>query len=256
MFDKLVESTNQKTKGRNKFYLMTSLIYGTALSVVAILTIIWFNPGMAEANSMVRILTPPVVPAPPPPPELSPAPKIAPERGFVEPKETPKDIIDPAKVLPKPPTRDSIAVIGAPKLNSSDEGNGVQRGPSFGEEVEALPPPPTPAPTPKATPTPALVPKTTDIVQMTSTMITGKALRKTQPPYPQIARAVRAQGTVPVQITISEEGRVLAATVISGHPLLRDAAQQAAMQWVFSPTVLNGKSVKVSGVISFNFILN
>ncbi len=256
MFDKLVESTNQKSKGRNKFYLVTSLIYGTALSAIAILTIIWFNPGMAEANSMVRILTPPTVPAPPPPPELSPAPKIAPEPGFVEPKETPKEIIDPAKVLPKPPIRNPTPVVGAPNLNSSTDGNGVQRGPIFGDDTEAPPPPPTPVPAPKITPTPAPTPKTPDIVRMTSEMVTGKAVRKTQPPYPAIARAARAQGTVPVQIIISEEGRVIAASVISGHPLLRDAAQQAAMQWVFSPTVLNGKSVKVSGVISFNFILN
>lgn len=256
MFDKLVESTHQKSKGRNKFYLVTSLIYGTALSAVAVLTIIWFNPGMAEANSMVRILTPPTVPAPPPPPDLSPAPKVVPEPGFVTPKETPKDIADPTKVLPKPPqARNPIAVIGAPNLNSSVDGNGVQRSPNFGDDIEA-PPPPTPAPTPKATPTPAPTPKTSDIVRMTSEMVTGKAVRKTQPPYPQIARAARAQGTVPVQIIISEEGRVIAASVISGHPLLRDAARQAAMQWVFSPTVLNGKSVKVSGVISFNFILN
>ena len=59
MFDKLVESTKQKPQGRNKFYLLTSLIYGTALSAVAVLTIIWFNPGMAEANTVIGMLAPP-----------------------------------------------------------------------------------------------------------------------------------------------------------------------------------------------------
>lgn len=256
MFDKLVESTNQKAKGRNKFYLVTSLIYGTALSAVAVLTIIWFNPGMAEANSMVRILMP-SVPAPALPPELSPAPKTAPNPGFVEPKVIPPKIADPKTIPPLPKATSNTVVIGVPRTTDIVGSNVPSIIGSDGDNNNAPPPPPpTPIPTPKATPTPVPTPKMPDIVRMTSEMVTGKALRKVQPPYPQIARAARAQGTVPVQITISEEGRVLDASVVGGNPLLRDAARQAALQWVFSPTVLNGKNVKVSGVISFNFILN
>jgi periplasmic protein TonB len=257
MFDKLVESTNHKTKGRSKFYVVASLIYGTALSVVAVLTIIWFNPGMAEANSMVRILMP-SVPAPAPPPELSPAPKVAPAPIFMAPKQLPPKIADPKTVTSLPTiVRRGPMIAGVPDINGNgrtDIPNSFQN--DNGDGNTAPPPPPSPAPTPKITPTPAPTPKTPDIVRMTSEMVTGKAVRKVQPPYPQIARAARAQGTVPVQITISEEGRVLDASVVGGNPLLRDAARQAALQWVFSPTVLNGKNVKVSGVISFNFILN
>ncbi len=258
MFDKLVESTNQKAKGRNKFYLVTSVIYGTALSAVAVLTIIWFNPGMAEANSMVRLLTLPSVPAPAPPPDLSPAPKVIPNPGLIEPKQIPPKIADPKTVLPLPQrSSNRPVVVGVPDTGGNSDGRIPSAFDSDGGNNNAPPPPPpTPVPTAKATPTPAPTPKTPDIVQMTSVMITGKALRKVQPPYPQIAKQIKAQGTVPVQITISEEGRVLQATVVSGNPTLHDAARQAALQWVFSPTVLNGKAVKVSGVISFNFILN
>jgi protein TonB len=76
-----------------------------------------------------------------------------------------------------------------------------------------------------------------------------------QPQYPPIAKAARASGAVQVQVTISEEGRVIDAAVVSGHPLLRDAAVQAARQWVFKPTELSGVAVKVQGVLTFNFTL-
>jgi protein TonB len=254
MFDKLVESTNQKPQGRRKFYLVTSLIYGTALSVLAVFTILWFNPAMAEANSIEVKLTPlPLLdPVPLPDPIVE---RPTPEVSFAAPVKIPEKIADPAKVPPK--TLDVTTrtrVPGVPPIGGPGGGAGWNPTGSGNEPRELEPPPPPP--TPKATPPPEPAPKTPDIVPMTSTMITGKAIRKVQPPYPQIAKQVRAQGTVPVQITISEDGRVLSATVVSGHPTLHDAAKQAAMQWVFSPTVLNGKAVKVSGVISFNFILN
>jgi protein TonB len=52
---------------------------------------------------------------------------------------------------------------------------------------------------------------------------------------------------------IDEKGNVLSATAISGHPLLRAAAVEAARGAKFSPTLLSGQPVKVSGVISYNF---
>jgi TonB family protein len=87
-------------------------------------------------------------------------------------------------------------------------------------------------------------------------VLQGKAIKKVQPPYPPIARAARASGPVQVQVTISETGEVIEASVISGHPLLRDAALQAARQWLFHPTELSAVPVKVQGILTFNFTLN
>jgi TonB family protein len=87
-------------------------------------------------------------------------------------------------------------------------------------------------------------------------VLQGKAIKKVQPPYPPIARAARASGAVQVQVTISETGEVIDAIVIGGHPLLRDAALQAARQWVFKPTEVAGAPVKVQGILTFNFTLN
>jgi protein TonB len=86
-------------------------------------------------------------------------------------------------------------------------------------------------------------------------LISGKAIYKYQPPYPPLARQTHVSGAVTVNILVDETGRVIAAHAAAGHPLLTLAAQQAAYQWRFSPTVLNGAPVKVSGVITFNFVL-
>jgi TonB family protein len=86
-------------------------------------------------------------------------------------------------------------------------------------------------------------------------VLQGNAIKKVSPPYPPIARAARAAGKVEVQVTISEQGEVIEAVVVSGHPLLRDAAVNAAKQWVFKPTELDDTPVKVQGILTFNFTL-
>ncbi|MGE0126493.1 MAG: energy transducer TonB [Blastocatellales bacterium] len=126
---------------------------------------------------------------------------------------------------------------------------GVPGGTSRGDDA---PPPPPPPPPPVPTPTPPPPPKK---ITVSGGVLQGSAIRRAQPPYPPIAKAARASGAVQVQVTISEEGRVIEAAVISGHPLLRDAALQAARQWVFKPTELSGVPVKVQGVLTFNFTL-
>src|SRR5262245_22360063 len=84
----------------------------------------------------------------------------------------------------------------------------------------------------------------------------GNALKKVAPAYPPEATRAYASGKVAEQLTISEEGRVIEAIAISGPELLRDAAVQAAKQWVFKPTKLDGAPVKVRGILTFNFELD
>ena len=86
-------------------------------------------------------------------------------------------------------------------------------------------------------------------------VLNGKAISKPQPSYPLAAKRERAQGTVVVQLTVDETGKVIDAQAVSGHPLLRGAGVDAAKHAKFSPTLLCGKPVKVSGVITYNFVL-
>lgn len=86
-------------------------------------------------------------------------------------------------------------------------------------------------------------------------VLNGKAIIKPAPAYPAIARAVGVSGTVVVQVKIDECGNVVAAQAVSGHPLLRQAAVDAAYKWQFSQTILLRQPVKVSGTVTFNFLL-
>ena len=58
-----------------------------------------------------------------------------------------------------------------------------------------------------------------------------------------------------MQIVVDESGKVTSAKAVSGHPLLLQAAVQAAYQARFSPTLLSGQPVKVSGIITYQFNL-
>jgi TonB family protein len=84
-------------------------------------------------------------------------------------------------------------------------------------------------------------------------VLNSKALNLPNPEYPEIARAAKASGNVEVQIVVDERGNVIDAKAISGHPLLQNASVKAAWRAKFAPTSLEGKPVKVSGVIVYNF---
>lgn len=86
-------------------------------------------------------------------------------------------------------------------------------------------------------------------------VLNGKVKRKPQPEYPSVAKRARGTGTVVVQILVDEKGQVISAKAVLGHPLLRGASEEAALRATFAPTTLCGRPVKVSGVITYNFIL-
>ena len=111
-------------------------------------------------------------------------------------------------------------------------------------QIVVLPDEPPPPPTPQP-------PKVLKI----STVLNSRALSLPQPTYPTLARNIRLQGVVIVQVLIDEEGKVVSAKATSGHPILVPEAQKAAMRARFSPTILGEQKVKVQGVITYNFIM-
>jgi protein TonB len=133
---------------------------------------------------------------------------------------------------------------GSPFGDPNASGPPVASGPPapvVSDEPPPPPPKPTPAPTPRRAP-------------ISGGVLNGKAISLPKPPYPPIARAARAAGTVTVQVTIDESGKVISARAVGGHPLLQQAAVQAAYGARFSPTQLSGQPVKVTGVITYNFV--
>ena len=76
------------------------------------------------------------------------------------------------------------------------------------------------------------------------------------PVYPAIAQSARVEGTVEIEALIGEDGKVRNVKLLSGRPLLTEAALTAVRQWVFSPTRLNGEPVAVIMTVTVVFSLN
>jgi TonB family protein len=110
------------------------------------------------------------------------------------------------------------------------------------------PPPPPPAP-------PVLIsgPDDPKLIRKSGGVLTDSATHRVVPESPPLARAARITGSVVVEVTVDEAGAVILARAISGHPLLKDAAVNAALHWEFKPTTLSGVPVKVIGTLTFNF---
>jgi protein TonB len=76
------------------------------------------------------------------------------------------------------------------------------------------------------------------------------------PVYPPLAHETHIWGTVVVDAVIDEHGNVVQARVVSGHPLLMDAALKAVLLWKYEPTTLNGQPVSVELQVQVHFKLN
>ena len=84
-------------------------------------------------------------------------------------------------------------------------------------------------------------------------VVNGIAKDLPKPNYPAVARAANIQGKVDVQVLIDETGKVISAKAVNGPPMLQDAAERAARNARFSPTLLSNVPVKVTGLIVYNF---
>jgi periplasmic protein TonB len=89
----------------------------------------------------------------------------------------------------------------------------------------------------------------------TSSILEGSLIRRVQPIYPPLARTARIQGSVVLAAVISKEGTMEHVQLISGHPMLVQAAVAAVSQWRYKPYILNGEAIEVETQITVNFIL-
>jgi protein TonB len=92
-------------------------------------------------------------------------------------------------------------------------------------------------------------------IAVSSGVMSGNILVKTQPQYPAIAKAARIQGTVVLQATISKSGTIEGLTVVSGPPMLQQAALDAVRSWRYKPYLLNGEPVEVGTQVNVVFSL-
>jgi periplasmic protein TonB len=259
MFDNLVESSSHKEDLARKgsFIGITLLVYTVLIVAFVIAGIFLYDAHLAEQDLELTTLIAPVPIPQQPKQEVQQKQEAKPVKADQN-VDVRKDLIaqvDTPQLVPKevsakasdiPPVRRGVATIQGNV--DSNAAVAMPSGPGTGTVVTAAPvkilddppPPPEEKPKPRAT--------------ISGGVLNGKAINLPKPSYPGIARAARASGTVVVQVLIDENGNVVSASAVSGHPLLTAAAVGAARQAKFSPTKLSGQPVKVTGVIQYNFV--
>jgi len=108
-------------------------------------------------------------------------------------------------------------------------------------------------------PGPSLLPTTatgSDPARLGALVAAQNLISQPKPAYPPEAKAARVQGTVTFEALIGKDGTVQNLHLLSGHPLLVQAAMQAVQQWVYKPTLLNGQPVEITTTIDVNFTLS
>ena len=78
---------------------------------------------------------------------------------------------------------------------------------------------------------------------------------KIQPEYPPMARQLRVQGTVELEISVAETGEVAKVDIVSGNPILTNPAVQAVKRWKFRPFMEDGKAIRVLAPVTLDFKL-
>ena len=117
----------------------------------------------------------------------------------------------------------------------------------------AVPAPPALAPPPPPPPPPKVVAPAAP-VRVGGMVKEPRPIKVVPPVYPPLASKARVSGTVVLEATLTAQGTVEQIKVMSGHPLLIDAAIECVKQWVYEPTYLNGEPVAVILTAKVNFL--
>jgi TonB family protein len=273
MLDQLVISRNQ-TKERAKFsgfMLSTSIVMIMILMVGMVISLFSQNIALGAESLEISALLPPV--------PIEPEPKVVEEKvqhndsqqndRSKEPMRTqnvlrieevplvvPKEVnVTPSNVVSRPFTpfeigKQNYDPKSAGSNRVSTESNGivvknVEKVQSDSKVIEKEV---------DKTPPPIIVKKEEAPQKIISTgVVNGKAINLVTPSYSAAAKSLGLKGTVKIQVVIDEDGKVISATAISGHPLLTVNAVAAAKRSTFTPTTLSKQKVKVSGFIVYNF---
>ena len=263
MFNNLIESSSHRKefKRRGSFFLITTVTYAVLLVLAGVASIYAYDAHLRDQDFEVVTMLPPVdlAPATPKaakptnvPPKSSSTKQVYAERQVAmlsvnHPEVVPEKVsAAPSKALPLPET-------GLVKFTGRDvdpvgpaSSGGTRRGSGPTQPVHVVTEIDTPPPAEIHKPVPRIVSKG---------VITSQALSLPKPVYSVLAKQLKIQGVVSVQVLIDESGKVVSAKAVAGSPFLTVEAQKAALQARFSPTLLGDQPVKVSGVITYNFVL-
>ncbi len=235
--DSLVESSG-KLSGGNPWTAATSFAVQVLLSGTAILISLIYTEALPQ-RQLISMLEAPTRPA------AAPASRAVISSG-TQTSEYDHNVLQLPREIPK-----SIAIVrdeAPPPGNAfgiaGDVPGGVPDG-ARGGVAEIL-----------TSASPNLPKAAVQKVRVSSGVAQGLLIREVRPEYPPLARQAWIQGVVILQAVIGKDGSVQNLRIISGHPMLVQAAMEAVKQWRYKPYYLSGEPVEVETQINVNFKLS
>jgi protein TonB len=93
------------------------------------------------------------------------------------------------------------------------------------------------------------------VVELSAAAAEGSLLHRVEPEYPEPARQQQIEGPVALEVRIGPDGAVQDIKVLSGAPLLAEAATDAVKQWRFRPLTVDGRQMEMQTKVTLNFRL-
>ncbi len=238
MFEELVVSSPHSKKTNKPWTMLVSMAFQVVFLAILLLIPLIYTEALPKALLATLLVAPPPPPPPPPPPakvEIIRKPQVhLMDAGkLVAPKVIPKDI----KIIKEEAEPDMGGMSGGVVGGVT----GGSMGGTIGGVVGSVAPPP---------------PRQQSRIRVGGNVTAARVLNRVNPVYPPLARQTRISGTVRLHAIIAKDGTVQQLEVMSGHPLLVQAALDAVRQWRYQPTLLNGEPVEVDTTVDVIFSLN
>ncbi len=251
--DVFIEGTGKTRKTWT--ILLSFALQCLGMGILILIPLIYYDA--LPRTQLTSFLVAPPPPPPPPPPPAAVVPKavvkVIPRQfdagKLMAPKAIPKKVIEIKEEELPPPSSGGFGVVGGVPGGVPGGSPGGVVG-SILSSVAATAPPPPPPPkveVKQAAPT---------RIRVGGNVQQAKLIRQPRPVYPALAKQARIQGVVRFTAIIGKDGTIQNLQLITGHPLLVPAAQEAVKQWVYQPTLLNGEPVEVITQIDVNFTLS
>jgi len=245
-FSKSLIEMNRVPAGSRALQLAVSVVVHVLVIGVPLLLSLWYTDTLNLRAYTATLLVGPPPPPPPPPAAAALVRTPAPRRVFtaagklLAPSFIPKQVaVLKEAPLPDVPGLEGISG-GVPGGVPGGQMGGVLGGVLGGILSNKAVAPPSAA-------------KAKAPVRIGGRVRPPRALLKSAPDYPALARSARIEGDVVLDATIDAQGNVLDARVVSGHPLLYDAALNAVRKWKFEPTYLNDEPVPIQMNVTVSF---
>ena len=235
---------NHMQSGSRFVNALISLVVNCSVVIIPIFLGLYFTDTLdMKQFASTFLVAPPPPPPPPPPPaapqvvHVRPMARLMDAGKLVAPKVIPKDI----KIIKEDPMPDLGGGVsgGVPGGIAGGSMGGVLGGVIGGTSA-----PLAPKSAPKAP------------VRVGGRVKEPRLLQRADPVYPALAKQTHMQGSVVIDAVIDEHGNIIQMNVVSGPPLLIQAAMDAVRRWKYEPTYLNEEPVPVQLNVTVTFRLN